>query len=288
MVQKVGLIAASGSITRPSFNRSISKLRNLNLEPVYSNSIFYRFLYYAGSADERAKQITDLFANSSVEYIFAVRGGHGMIHAMPYLNYDLIGSNYTPIVGFSDYTILLNYLYSRFGQIHYHGPNVGQSFDESDPSIDFMKKVVLDKEPASFNLKPSDIMAKGTSEAPIVGGNLALLVRSMGTPYEFNSDGKILFIEASGKFPAWIYESLFQLLLAGKFDTCKGIIFGTFRKCGSYSQYLDHFIFNHLQKFLIPIIKNQPFGHEKPNLTIPIGGRCIINTSKLNWTVFQD
>ena len=171
-------------------------------------------------------------------------------------------------------TILLNYLYQRIGKIVYHGPTFQKDF-KKDKTIDVMISLI-NKKLLNFFLKKEDILVEGKSKAPIVGGNIALLIRSLKTKYEIKTRNRVLFLEAWQKDPAWIFDSLWQLKQAKKFDKCRGVILGNFKECGDSLPYLIAFFKN----FKIPVILNQKFGHDFPNYTIPIGGICEINTQK--------
>jgi len=282
MLPKAALIAISQAIDKKQLDQAILNTKNLGYKPVYSKKVLSKFLFYAGSQKERVQQINDAFKNPEIKVIFAIRGGHGAVHVLENLNWDLIKKNPKSIVGYSDLTILLNYVYQITGKIQYHGPNLHLKFPKEDKSF-FCLSNTLKQIPSNFSIKKSEILVEGKAKGIIVGGNLALLIRSLGTKYEIDTNNKILFIEAMDKFPAWIYDSLLQLKLAGKFNNCKGVILGDFLDCLDYEIYVDEFF----KDFKIPIIKNQKFGHKLPNYTIPIGGNCLIDTQTKKWSIIQ-
>ena len=169
-----------------------------------------------------------------------------------------------------------------------HGPNIGNKLlDETKnrrKSLEYLKKAV-NKENYRIKVNKKHILVNGYVEAPIYGGNLSLMVRTLGTPYEINTNNKILFIEQNIYTSRMIFDHLWQMKLAGKFDKVKGIILGNFRKAGKdINEYLIEFF----KEFKIPIIYNQKIGHIHPNISIPLGEKCIINTEKKCWEINFD
>jgi muramoyltetrapeptide carboxypeptidase len=280
--KKVALIAISRSIGKKRLNDSIKNCKLLGYYPIYHSNVLNKFLFYAGKAKERADQIQWAFENSNIDVIFTIKGGHGVVHTLEHLDYEKIKSNYKPLVGFSDMTILLNYLYQKIGVITFHGPHMSQDISKCKMTYECLINT-LEKIPSIFKIKPEDIIFEGKAKGKIVGGNIALIIRSMGTKYEINTNNKIIFLEAVDKFHAWIYDSLYQLYISKKLEKCKGIILGEFKQCKDAEKYIFEFFKEYNIK--IPIIKNQKFGHGFPNCTIPIGGDCIIDTKKGYWKV---
>ncbi|MFQ8899372.1 MAG: hypothetical protein ACLR71_15325 [[Clostridium] scindens] len=74
-------------------------------------------------------------------------------------------------------------------------------------------------------------MKEGVCEGRIAGGNMTLVSRLMGTPYEIDARGKILFLEEVGEKPYRLHGMLYRLKLAGKFDEAAGVIIGSLTDC---------------------------------------------------------
>ena len=276
------IIALSQSISGKELQQAETRTKELGFAPVYDPAICDHFFIYAGSPSKRAQALHNAFMDPRSTVIFSVRGGYGVNHLLPHLDMGLIKRHCKPIVGYSDLTILLNYLYQKTGKIMYHGPNLLKKFPPSDKSTSCLLDALARKK-LIFKFTPEDILISGKARGVIVGGNLALLIRSLGTPYEIDTTHKILFIEAADKDSWWIFDSLTQLQQAGKFSTCKGVILGSFNNCPDHEAYLVKFF----REFEIPIIYRQKFGHSIPNYTIPIGGLCEMDTENLLWRVSQ-
>lgn len=274
------LIAISRAINENDLDNAKKILKELGFSVNYNSNIISKYLGYAGKPSERIKQINDAYSNNNV--IFSVMGGRGAIHTLEGLDFEIIKNSNSILIGYSDLTILLNFLSQKYGKRCLHGPNLGKSIEVFDKKTISCLFDAIDKKDYQVAFKEKDIFKKGFSKAPIVGGNLALILRSLGTPYEIETDGKIIFIEAVDKNEQWIFDSLWQLKLAGKFDNIRGIILGYFTNCG---EDIDEYLKEFFKDFKCPIVMNQPIGHEEPNLTIPIGEHCIIDTKNKFWKI---
>ncbi len=280
MVKNAFLISTSGRINKKNLSFAKKRLKNLGFKTFYRKDILSKHLSYAGDYRRRSQEINEAYSSSS-RIIFAVLGGAGAIHLLSCLDYNLIKKSKKVLVGFSDVTILLNSIYQNTGARCLHGPNIGKSHKFDKKTVNCLIDV-MNKKNYRVVFKEKDIFCEGKVKAPIVGGNLELLGRSLGTPFEINTNGKILFLEDYDMKSWRVFDILWQLKLSGKFKKVKGILLGNFTECGKeINEYLKEFF----RDFKCPVVMNQPFGHEEPNLTIPIGENCIINTEKKFWGI---
>jgi muramoyltetrapeptide carboxypeptidase len=276
------LIAISKSVNSANVLNSKKILNDWGFKVKYSKNITSKYLGYAGKPNERAEQINKAYSEKNVDVIFSLMGGMGAVHVADKINYDSIKKTNKVLVGYSDITLLLNYINRKTGKRCIHGPNLGKTIEEYNKKTISCLFDVLDGKNYNVKINKKDIYKGGIAKAPIVGGNIRLLVRSLGTKYEIETNGKIVFLEAIDKNEQWIFDMLWQMKLAGKFDNVEGIMLGYFTNCGKeIEKYLKEFF----KDFQIPIVMNQPFGHEEPNLSIPIGEKCIIDTERGCWRI---
>ena len=287
---KANLFTASWRVLEEDVKCAIENLKELNLEPVLQASLFDRYLGYAGTPKNRAQEINLCFENTQNSIIFGIMGGMGAIHTLEYLDYSLIKKSKKTIIGYSDITILLLSIYKFSKHVRcIHGPNIGQNILSETRSrrisLKYLKKVI-NKENFKIKVHKKNILVeKDEVKAPIYGGNLSLMVRTLGTPYEINTSGKILFIEQNIYTSQMIFDHLWQLKLAGKFNNIKGIISGNYRKAG---RDLNEYLVEFFKDFDVPVILNQRIGHIHPNISIPLGEMCVLNTQKGFWEIRFD
>ena len=282
----VGLVCPSSPIQPERVKECIKAVSNLgykvkaadNLDKVYGG-------YMAGIGKARGQYINKMFADPEVEAVFCIRGGHGSSRIMEYLDYDLIRRNPKIFVGYSDVTNLHLAFNQRCGFVTFHGPmvwsNMVKGFDEETRESLF--NVINAEEPFSFmNPEGFDIkvMRSGKARGRLIGGNLSLLSASIGTPYEIDTNKKVLFIEEVKETVSRIEKWAYHLRNCGKLAQCSGIILGQFTditnpKDPGYDvlRCFDD-VFQGLD---IPIMYNLQSGHAKPMMTLPMGAVCSLD-----------
>jgi len=281
MYKKCFLIAPSGYVKQINIDLARKRLKELGFEKIiYKSNILSKYLSYAGDSVRRSNEINQAYS-SDTDIISSIIGGQGAVHLLLNLDYDLIKKSKKIIIGFSDITILLNTIYQKTKTRCIHGPNLGKENEIDKLSLDILNKVI-NKENYQVSFLDKDILRKGVTKGKIVGGNIELLGRSLGTPYEVDTDDKIIFIEDYG-IKSWrIFDILWQLKLAGKFDNIKGVILGHFVDCG---ENIGDYLLEFFKDFKCPVILNQPIGHKEPNFSIPLGEICIIDTIEKFWEI---
>ena len=252
---------------------------------VYGKSFGNSWYGFGATDDVRADDINKMFSNKDIKAIFAIRGGYGTIRIVDKLDYENIKKNPKIFMGYSDITTLLLAINEKTGLVTYHGPMTVNFKDipiETENS--FVDTIQNNKRINLLDYEKSySIMKQGTAEGEIIGGNLSLIVASLGTKYEINTDNKILFLEETNEATYRIDRMLQQLKLAGKLDKIKGVILGDFKnakRAEKDDMSLDDVFFETFKNMNIPIIKNFKSGHVRPFITVPIGAITKINTFK--------
>ena len=281
----VGIIAPA-NYTPKDAEYMISYLESKGYKIVYGKSYYSKWYNFGGTDDIRAEDINDFFKNKDIKAIFSIRGGYGTIIILNKLDYKIIKENPKIFSGFSDITTLLVAINEKTGLVTYHGP-MSSNFKDMPAETENSLLDAYTKPQKEYNILSYDndysIVKSGTAKGQITGGNLSLLVASLGTEYEINTDGKILFIEEIGEYTYRIDRMLQQLRLAGKLKNIKGIIIGDFNRVNKEAiedMSLDQVFEENFKDLNVPIIKGVNSGHVRPFITIPIGSIATINTSK--------
>ena len=274
---KVGIVAPASYFKREEFDAGCAALRKLGYDPVYSDSIFERDLYFAGTAQRRARELQQMFDRDNIGAILCARGGYGANYLLPLLDMRKLAARPKIIVGYSDITSLLTYCCDAAGFVTFHGPMVAKDFNRDD-GVDFSSwNGVLGGVP-QFDFAPDTgvkSLIQGAAEGILYGGCLSMLVASLGTPYEARTNDTILFIEDVGAKPYQIDRMLMHLKLAGKFDSVRGLIFGEMLDCfpiGTQSYTLEEVIMRVVGDLKVPVAFGVRSGHvSKRNITLPLG-----------------
>ncbi len=269
---RIGIVAPAGSVDEQALQAGIEELRAEGFEVELGANVFARDGYLAGAAAKRAADILEFFRRADIAAIFCARGGFGSIQLLPYLSTEL--KNYPKIfVGYSDITILLNWLCQSCGLVTFHAPMVAEDIARG-LSEDGRAHLwpVLSGRRCDWSVNLQETISPGQAEGEMIGGCLSLLVTTLGTPYEIDTRGKLLFIEDVGEAPYRIERMLTHLKMAGKLDQLAGLVFGEFAKCDDTGpRGIKEVIAELFHHAAYPVVTGMRAGHGSENLALPFG-----------------
>lgn len=238
---------------------------------------------FAGTANARSEALTRLWHRDDIGAILCARGGYGSNYLLPLLDLDALKAAPKAFVGYSDNTSMLLAL-DRLGLVSFHGPMVASDFAAGHAdAVSFC--AALAGEPLDFSFVSGSgvhSLVEGEASGPLTGGCLSVVVTSLGTPWEIQTAGKILFLEDVNEKPFRVDRMLMHLLLAGKFEGVLGVIFGAMRGCTAEAEEeaLPQLIQRILGGLGVPIVFGVPSGHvQSGNLTLPFGVPALLTSS---------
>lgn len=279
----IGIVTLGSPRDVETTNARIQTLQNMGFNVVVGQYVYSQIGYLAATPKERASDLMSMFENPAVKAIIPVRGGVGVADIIPYLDYDFINQNPKIITGYSDITILLNVLYILSDLITFHSLLL-IDFRESTPPYNFNQffaatSVVAPRQLENPPGMPLISRIPGNVTGPIVGGNLTSFVDSLGTPFEIDTQGRILLIEETHEDISRVYRLITHLIHAGKFDDCAGIIMGQCSNCrNSYDKSYEDLINDVIVPIGKPLMTNLASGHGFYKMAIPIGAVANLNT----------
>jgi muramoyltetrapeptide carboxypeptidase len=284
----VRLISPASWFDPKKVETGMDSLRAVGLKPQLGTHALARYgQYSAGTAEQRLQDLHTAFADDSVKAIICNRGGYGSAEMLSGLDLGLIRNHPKVFVGCSDISSLETYIHDTTGLVVFHGPMGAGDFARPNgvDSVSWEAALSRDRtwqigsEAGLRTLKP------GSAQGKFYGGCLSMLVASLGTPYEIQTAGTILFLEDIGVKPYQIDRMLLQLRLAGKLDQVRGIIFGPMLDCvqpGSANELLDAVLLRVLADFSGPVAIGLRSGHVlERNVTIPIGVDSVLDLTSL-------
>ncbi|MFH1076113.1 MAG: LD-carboxypeptidase, partial [Pseudomonadota bacterium] len=209
--------------------------------------------------------------------ILCARGGFGSARILPFLNFDVISANPKVFVGFSDITVLLAAFHTKARLLTFHGPVATTMGSGSEKTRESFFDAITSN--AVIRLTPSEpiVLQKGQAVGRVLGGNLINLCHLIGTPYEPDLDGAILFIEEQREAPYRIDRMLCHLRLSDRLSRLSGVALGAFSECGG-AHVIHEIVKEHFEETNIPIIGGFEIGHINDNLTIPMGLTAELDT----------
>lgn len=252
---------------------------------------------YRVSIGERLDDLHAMFRDPEVKAVFAIRGGYGSMHLLDRIDYDLIHRNPKIFLGYSDITAMHLAINKHARLVTFHGPITLSRFTEYTQK--YFRKALFEAQPIgkitnppeTNELRPSHTLRTiktGIATGQLIGGNLTLISTTLGTPYEIETRGKIVFLEDVDEEPYSIDRMLTHLRLAGKFNGIAGLIFGECQDCRpkdykpsmtipySLGEALD----NILGDLKVPVLYGLTIGHTDDQLTLPLGVLATLDSNE--------
>jgi len=289
----IGIVTLGSPRDEATINARIQFLEGLGFNVVLGKYVYSNSGYLAATPQQRASDLMSMFENPIVKAIIPTRGGVGVADIIPYLDYTTITRNPKIITGYSDITVLLNVLYIWANLIAFHSLLL-IDFRETTPAYNFnqfFSATSTTISPRQLD-NPPDIplvsRVPGNVTGTIVGGNLTSFVDTLGTPFEVDTRGKILFIEETHEPISHVYRLISHLVHAGKFRDCAGIIMGECSNCDiAYGKSYEDLINEIIVPLGKPLMTNLASGHGIYKMAIPIGANANLNTYDNTLTIIE-
>lgn len=292
----IGLVGPSSAIqVERGLERAVEAITGQGYRVKLSESCGQRWGYLSGEDGARARSVNALFADDGVDAILCLRGGYGAPRILDGIDYEAVRRHPKVFVGYSDVTALHGALHQRSGLVSFHGPMAMGMIEEkyAQFSHDSLMRAVSCVQPLGELKNPEGdppvTVTPGVAEGLLVGGNLSLVAGGLGTPYELDVRGKILFLEDVGEKVYRLDSMLTHLRLAGKFDECAGIVLGDFADCpeeeGGFT--LEQVVRQVIVPSGKPIMANLRCGHCTPTLTLPLGVPCRLDAGAPALTILE-
>lgn len=287
---RVAVIAPSSCALLESVEEAKKRIEALGFEVILYPSTKAHHGHLAGEAAVRVQDIHDAFSDSSIDGIICLKGGSGSSRLLDKIDYSIIRSNPKVFVGYSDVTGLHSAFFRQTGLVTFHGPmGISSTLTNDEYSSRGLLEAICGSAPLDI-ANPADqpivSLVPGEAEGIVVGGNLSLLISTLGSPYEIDTAGKLLLIEDVDE-PLYVVDRMLSALrLAGKFKDAAGIVLGTFTNCKAEERPqgndlpLETIFREVLYDFGKPIINNVYFGHNRPIVTLPLGIRAKMISSE--------
>ena len=285
---RIGVIAPAGCVERSPLEVGLEAIRAEGFDVELGPNLFASDGYLAGKAEERARDLEEFFRRPDIDAIFCARGGFGSVQLLPHLNRE-ISSHPKIFLGYSDVTILLNWFRQRCGMVTFHAPMV--AMDLARGLTETSKAhfwPVLTGEMTSWKVALGEIIRPGKTRGEMMGGCLSLLVTTLGTPYEIDTRGKLLFLEDVGEKPYRIERMLTHLEMAGKLDGVAGVLFGEFTQCeGDSSRGIREIVTDIFGEAPYPVVMGMKAGHGAENIALPFGVSMLLDGDSANLEMLE-
>jgi muramoyltetrapeptide carboxypeptidase len=264
-----------------------SALEASGLRVVKGHNVGREHGYLAGTPEERVADLHWAFGDPDVDLVMEIRGGYGSGQVIPLLDFDLIAAHPKPFVGMSDITLLHLALGRLSGLVTFWGPTCIQvGRPGSDYSLDRLVKVLrgeLRTIGGPDGLSRTRTLCPGSARGPLVGGTTSLLAASLGTPYEIETEGRVLLLEDVDVEPYEIDRCLTQLLHAGKLDVAAGFAIAEHSDVHTEESFDGHTLelAEVFENIVVPLgrpaVYGLPLGHGDRTATVPLGVKVALD-----------
>lgn len=294
----VGLITPATYVADPDQLALAERtLKFFNLRAKFGRNVGQRAGYFGNPLGGRLDDFHDMFRDKDVRAVFCIRGGYGSAQLLDRIDYDLVRRNPKIFLGYSDITAMHLAINKLARLVTFHGPVAVSRFNQYTQNS--FRKALFDVAPVGALGNPVDddalrpahplrTIRAGTASGALIGGNLTLVSTTMGTPYEIETNGRILFLEDVDEEPYSIDRMLTQLRLAGKFKNVAGIVFGECKDCRAHDYKpsisnpysLGEVLDNAFGELNVPVLSGLTIGHTDDQLTLPLGVRATLDATR--------
>lgn len=278
---KVAIIAPAGKLKANDLDSAISEIEGWGLEVQLGANVFKHNGHFSGTDAERLSDLQNAINDPSIVAIISARGGYGLTRIVEKIDYSRLQNNPKWIVGYSDLTAIQLRLFN-LGIASIHGP-MGTSFGKggSENSIRALKDILFNGSSKVNSNKPNGRV--GMNSGQLTGGNLSLVVDSLGTPNEIDTDNKILVLEEVGELTYRVDRMLYQLLRAGKLNNLAGLVIGHFTDIEdgetSFAESWQKALERVIKDFYYPVAYGFEIGHEPDNMPVVMGAEYNLKVS---------
>jgi len=290
----VGVIAPAYRVKPAQWEPVISLLHSWGLQVKTGNTLQLQDRVFAGSDPQRLDDLVTMMCDPQIKAIFCARGGYGSVRLLSALE------RYSPVfvpkwfIGYSDITALASYLVNYMNWQSIHGPMpidlAGGQTSDSQKSWNYLHSLLLGQMP-EYTLPANALNRSGNATAPLAGGNLSVLYSLNATPYQWQTDGCILFIEDVSENLYHLDRMMYNLRISGRLAGLKGLLVGAMNGMRdsepSFGKSAYEIIASHVEDYDYPVVFEFPAGHDGVNYPLILGKNVNLNVNEQNVVVSQ-
>lgn len=280
---RIRIVAPAGKISPEKIIPGIELLRQQGFEALIGEHVFGEHFQYSGSDRQRAVDLQQAFDDDDTKAIICARGGYGSVRLLEYLNFSELKNSPKWLVGFSDITVLHS-VFHKFEIASIHGAMPGFYIQNGQVAESFHRLMkTITGEPTAYDFNASQLNRDGKASGRLIGGNLSLLYSLNGTPYDLQTDGKILFIEDLSEYLYHLDRMMMNLRLSGKLANLGGLVIGSFTEMkdneNPFGKSVEEIILDAVRDYDYPVCFNFPAGHIDGNMPLIFGAEYQLSVA---------
>jgi muramoyltetrapeptide carboxypeptidase len=280
-------VALSGPVDRARLEAGLEVIRGWGHPVIIAHNVARESGYLAGSDEQRLAGVDEV-VRQGARWLLAARGGFGATRLIDSIDFPSLVKRESAFVGFSDVTAVTNPL-AAMGCAQVHGPMVAAGLDRRRNAtrlLDVMEGRLVGE--TLFRFRGPSVVRHGAVRGRALGGNLALMTALIGTPWEPDFDGAMVFLEDVDEPLYRLDRMLTHLRTSGRLRRVKALIGGSLRGCRPASDRARVWrqLLAEAAPEGAPVVVDLPFGHGAVNLAFPIGVELELDTrsGRLVWS----
>ena len=272
----IGITCPAGYMPREKAAACIQTLQHWGFQVMVGHTVGSASgNYFSGTDKERLEELQAMLDSPDIHAILFGRGGYGTSRIIDQLRFTQFRRHPKWLIGYSDITLLHCHIHRRFAIATLHAPMAAAFNDKAGaPYVQTMLDAISGRKPL-LSCKAHALNRKGTAKGQLVGGNLALLAHSIGTPSQLVTKGKILFLEDIGEYIYSIDRMLQQLRRSGMLSGLAGLVWGGFTDTKDterpFGQTIDELLSELVKEEDYPVAFHFPVGHTPQNYALKVG-----------------
>lgn len=286
----IGITCPSGFITLEDVQPAVNKMKEWGFEIKLGSTVGARDFTFAGTDEERAKDLQQMIDDPKIKAIMLGRGGYGAVRIIDRIDFKKFASKPKWIIGFSDATVFHSHINRNYGTASIHSKmcnSFPSDWTKAEPSqietIDSIRRCLIG-EKMQYTSQANEKNRTGTGEGTLVGGNLSILQNLAGTISDIETKNKILFVEDTGEYLYSIDRMFWNLKRSGKLDKLTGLIIGGFKAkpddAGEeFGRSVYDIVLEVVKEFSYPVCFDFPVGHQKNNYALKCGVKHQLRVS---------
>jgi muramoyltetrapeptide carboxypeptidase len=287
----IGIVASSYAPRPRWLARGLRALERAGYGVIVDPELSTVRRYMRAEDERRAARFTEMWVDPRVDAVIGGTGGYGAVRMLPYLDPAIFSAHPKAFVGYSDITVLHIWLERLAGLRAFHGPTVDDLIPSArDVTTSSLLAALTTPRPTTrMGRDTARSVRPGRATGRLVGGNLALVQQTIGTPYEIDTTDAILFLEEVRDPMSFVDERLVQLRATGLLAKVRGIVFGHLSLDRSEEDDFEDFVLDLIGDLGVPVLMDFPAGHDSPNLTLPLGTEVeLVVEETTGWLVYRE
>lgn len=272
---RIRIVAPAGKVQKDKVLPGIELLRDEGFEVILGRNVLNHQFQYSGTDQQRADDLQEAINDQEAKAIICARGGYGTVRLLEKLDFSPLLMNPKWLVGFSDITVLHSVL-NKLGLASIHGAMPGFFLENKKPTRSFFSLMdMLKSGKSQIETPASALNRRGIISGELVGGNLSLIYSLQGTPWQLDTNGKILLIEDVGEYLYHLDRMMQNMRLAGQLKNLAGLVVGGFTEMkdneSPYGKTVEEIILESVKDYPFPVCFDLPVGHIPKNLSLMLG-----------------